>query len=191
MRVGSASSSRIEFVPGRLAGHDHPFRPAQRRLDRRPEEGPARLVVMLRFSEESRIVQSDRDRAAGPQRTGVERRVQHLRAHLLGEHRKAGLLPGEPGRPVRRRRPGRAPPSRRAAGAIALRRRCAGSPPPGPRHRGRPRAPSRPSTYRPTPPRSAGTLVASTSTRAWRSGHRASPPTENDIGITQSASLRR
>src|SRR6185295_11483436 len=32
----------------------------------------------------------------------------------------------------------------------------------------RPSAPSRPSTYRPTPPRSAGTLVASTSTRGGR-----------------------
>ena len=51
---------------------------------------------------------------------------------------------------------------------VALRCRCAGRPRPGRRRSRRPSAPSSPSTYRPTPPRSAGTLVASTSTRGGR-----------------------
>ncbi len=125
---------------------------------------------MLRLGEERRVVDGDRHRAAGPQRAGVERRVQHVGADLLGEQRQAGLLPGEPRRPVGdgggrgddlggRQHPARSAPRRCAAPTTA-------SSTPDPITL--PSAPSSPSTYLPTPPRSAGTLVASTSTRGGR-----------------------
>ena len=104
--VGHVDAGRVgvqqpdQLVTGGLAGHDDAGRPAQRGLDGRPEERAPRLVVVLRFGEERRVVHGHRDRAGGPQRACVERRVQHLGAHRLDEHRQAGLLPGEPGRAV-------------------------------------------------------------------------------------------
>ena len=172
MRVGSASSSRISSSRVALLGTITRAARRSEVLIARAEERAAGLVVVLRLGEERRVVHGDRDRAAGAQRAGVERRVQHLGADLLGEQRQAGLLPGQPGRAVRQRPPARRAPRRPAAtarvtlhvGALAHHREVDAEPVT------LPSAPSSPSTYRPTPPRSAGTLVASTSTRGGRPG---------------------
>ena len=93
-RVGVEQADQL--VAGGLARHDHARGPAQRGLDGAAEEGPPGVVVVLRLGEERRVVDGDGHRAAGPQRARVERRVQHLRADLLGEQRQPGLLPGQP-----------------------------------------------------------------------------------------------
>jgi len=104
MRVGVGVEHPDQLVPGRLRRHDAAGGPVQRGLDRRSEERTLDRRVHVRLGEEGRVVDGDDDRLSRPQRHRVVRRVQHVGVDLLDDQRQPGLLPGQPGRPVRDRR---------------------------------------------------------------------------------------
>ena len=136
MRVASASSSRTSSSRVALLGAT--TRAARRSAVRvaDAEEGALDRAVQLGLGEEGRVVQRDDDRDAAAQRHRVVRRVQDAARRPAGDQRQPGLLPRQPGRPVRDRPPGRATTS-----ALAARRRVAlGVGALARRSRGRPRA---------------------------------------------------
>ena len=169
-RGGRRRSGRVgveqpdQLVAGRLRGHDDPAGAAHRGAGGRPVEAGLHRAVQLGLGEERDVVHGDHHRHRRVQRHRVVRRVDEVGADLLGDQRQPGLLPGQPGRPVRDRRRARARSRRRRRAGGTARRRRAGRRRRGPARRPH-SAPTRPSTYRPTPPRSAGTAVASRSTR--------------------------
>ena len=156
-----------QLVAGRLGRHDAAGRPAQRGPDRGPEERPLDRGVHVGLGEEGRVVDGHHDRLPGPQRHRVVRRVQHVRVDLL-RRPAAGRSAPRPAGPVGARSaagPGRSsPPAPSGANRSASARWHATAKSAS----AAPSAEISPSTYRPTPPRSAGTAVASTSTRGAR-----------------------
>ena len=104
MVSGLPSTQPDQLVLGRLRRHDHPRRATHRRAGRRAVEPGPDGAVQLGLGDERDVVHGHHHRHRRVQRHRVVGRVDQRGVGLLGDQRQAGLLPGQPGRPVRDRR---------------------------------------------------------------------------------------